>query len=629
MLTYKNLLENIKLSSEKYKKGLLEAARTPLEQALDFNPEQVWVNQLLADILLVQGKAGEAREILEKLYQSQPTAARSRLIQALLVLAKACENENDQLELYKQIFELDAEQLEAKSAWQKILQQRADEAYKAGDLETALIDYRTANLDEKVAELEKEIRQREIEMQLNVVNEVAQSNRYQESLEQVQQLTEKLSTSRQQEVTLTRLLDEERKIRANAVQELTESSQQAQALIGHLESEKNALAKTKDELTVTRQKERELSQLLDKERKALVNNAKKLVLAQEKNETLHQSQQEIAQLKKELAIKEEALLNAQNELKNCHQHETEALSQFHQKEEELTRSFENEEKALAQAKIELTASHQKEEELIQSLDEEREARANCEKERDANNAKKLAQDKDETLHQPTQEMNLLKKELELKEQALHQVENELQNSRQREKELTQLGLVNEKDTQKQTETILAQIRNHEKQPVGNRFWSLIGMFMLVMILIILVSWQFYLNTHNETPVQEVVVPNELVKRQVEEPKQVIEPIPKPIVKPTIEPVTEVALTTPVTSAQNLCVFFKERAWLRITNKTGERILHEGTGNIGEVLPLNGTPPFYMKVGNIGGVYIEEACDIKKITVYPKQAEQTNTFIIGE
>ncbi|RKZ43416.1 MAG: hypothetical protein DRQ41_05380 [Gammaproteobacteria bacterium] len=556
MLTYKNWLENIKLSSDKYKKGLLEAARSPLEQALDFNPEQVWVNQLLADILLVQGEAGEAREILEKLYQSQPAAARSRLIQALLLLAKACDNENDQLELYKQIFELDAEQLEAKSAWQKILQQRADEAYKSGDLETALIDYRTANLDDKVAELEKEIQQRDIEMRLNVVNKKAQTNRYQKALEQVQQLTEEISTSRQQETALTRLLDEEKKVRANAEKELTDSQKQAQALIGHLEREKNALAKAKNEL----------SQLLDKEK--------------------------------------EALHHAQNELKNRELHETEAKSQFHQKEAELIQSLDEEKEVRAKNEQKL-----KEITLIQSLD----------KERDVYNAKRLALDKDEILHQSKQEIPQLKKELESKKQALHHVENELQKSRQREKELTQLGLVNEKNAQKQTEMILTQIREHEKQPVNNRFWFPVGTFMLVMILIILVSWQFYLNTQHKTlPIQEVVVPKEIVT----------EPIAKPVIEPIVEPVTTVALTTPITSAQKICVLFKERAWLRITNKSGERILHEGISNMGEILSLNGTPPFYMKVGNIGGVYIEEECDINKITAYPKQAEQNNTFIIG-
>ena len=146
----------------------------------------------------------------------------------------------------------------------------------------------------------------------------------------------------------------------------------------------------------------------------------------------------------------EALLHAQNELKNRELHETEAKSLFHQKnaeliqsldeekavraknEQELTESrqqlqalteqLEQEKKAFANAKEEVIAFRQKEITLIQSLDEEREVRANAEKERDANNAKNLALDKDEILHQSKQEMEQLKKELEIKEQALHHVE---------------------------------------------------------------------------------------------------------------------------------------------------------------------------------------------------------------
>jgi len=123
----------------------LEQATNLLRQSIGFNPNHVSANQLLADILLAQGQAGNAREILERLYKYQPVAARPRLIQALLILAKE-NTEDEELKLYEQVLELDAEQPEAKIGWQNIWQRRGDEAYRADNLKTALAAYKTANL---------------------------------------------------------------------------------------------------------------------------------------------------------------------------------------------------------------------------------------------------------------------------------------------------------------------------------------------------------------------------------------------------------------------------------------------------------------------------------------------------
>jgi len=129
---------------------------------------------LLADILLAQGQAGNAREILERLYKYQPVAARPRLVQALLILAK--ENTGDeQLKLYEQVLELDAEQPEAKIGWQNIWQRRGDEAYRADNLKTALAAYKTANLGDKVAKIEQEIRDRKFKAQLKTLIEAEQA----------------------------------------------------------------------------------------------------------------------------------------------------------------------------------------------------------------------------------------------------------------------------------------------------------------------------------------------------------------------------------------------------------------------------------------------------------------------
>ncbi|RKZ42259.1 MAG: hypothetical protein DRQ49_02470 [Gammaproteobacteria bacterium] len=64
------------------------------------------------------------------------------------------------------------------------------------------------------------------------------------------------------------------------------------------------------------------------------------------------------------------------------------------------------------------------------------------------------------------------------------------------------------------------------------------------------------------------------------------------------------------------VFFKQRVWMRITDKTGEQ-LYEGIGNAGKRLSLNGIPPFKLKVGNTG-VDIEYQGNTQNIKAYPGQ-----------
>ena len=62
---------------------------------MTLNPNHVRANQLLADILLAQGQADEARQLLERLYEYQPAAACSRLVQALLAQAQAAEDDDE------------------------------------------------------------------------------------------------------------------------------------------------------------------------------------------------------------------------------------------------------------------------------------------------------------------------------------------------------------------------------------------------------------------------------------------------------------------------------------------------------------------------------------------------------
>ncbi len=137
-----------------YQGGQLKQAIAPLRQAVSLNPNHVRANQLLADILLSQGELDEARRLLERLYDYQPAAARSRLVEALLAQARAAESDDEQLALYEQALELDATRQEAAAGRQRIWRRRGDATLESGDLDTALEHYRMAGLAERITHVE-------------------------------------------------------------------------------------------------------------------------------------------------------------------------------------------------------------------------------------------------------------------------------------------------------------------------------------------------------------------------------------------------------------------------------------------------------------------------------------------
>ncbi len=107
-----------------YRGGQLDQAIVSLRQAVSLNPNHVGANQLLADILLVQGQVVEALQLLEPLYKYQPTAARPRLVQVYLALAQVVEGYDEQLAFYEHVLELDPTQPEAAVGRQRILATR-------------------------------------------------------------------------------------------------------------------------------------------------------------------------------------------------------------------------------------------------------------------------------------------------------------------------------------------------------------------------------------------------------------------------------------------------------------------------------------------------------------------------
>ena len=134
-----------------YRGGQLIQAIAPLRQAVNLNPNHVGANQLLADILVARGEIGEARQLLERLFEYQPAAARPRLVQVLLAEARAAEGDDDQLALYDRVLDLDGTHPEAIAGRRRIWQRRGEAASEAGDLEAALTAYREAGDPDRVA----------------------------------------------------------------------------------------------------------------------------------------------------------------------------------------------------------------------------------------------------------------------------------------------------------------------------------------------------------------------------------------------------------------------------------------------------------------------------------------------
>lgn len=145
-----------------YRGGQLDQAVGPLRQAVGLNPNHVGANQLLADILLSQRELDEALQLLERLYEYQPSAARSRLIEALLAQARVAEGDDEQLALYERVLGLSPTRQEATVGRQRIWRQRGDDALESEDLDTALAAYEMAGLAEKIIQVEALQRRREL-----------------------------------------------------------------------------------------------------------------------------------------------------------------------------------------------------------------------------------------------------------------------------------------------------------------------------------------------------------------------------------------------------------------------------------------------------------------------------------
>jgi len=144
-------------ATESYRTGIelkdreqLDEACERLRDAIDKNPNHAKASDLLANILLDQGKIEDSCQEMENLYKYQPVAVQDRFIQRLLDLAKNEKDEDKQLELFGQILNLDPDCEKVKT----FLEQKGDKAYEAAELKTALKYYQKAGTDYKVIEVQ-------------------------------------------------------------------------------------------------------------------------------------------------------------------------------------------------------------------------------------------------------------------------------------------------------------------------------------------------------------------------------------------------------------------------------------------------------------------------------------------
>jgi tetratricopeptide (TPR) repeat protein len=166
-----------------YRGGQLDQAVINLRQAVVMNPNHVRANQLLAEILLAQGAVAEARQLLERLFEYQPAAARPRLVQALLLQAQAAGQDEERIGLYDRALQVDPSQPEAKSGRQRIWRERGEAARAAGRLDEALEAFRRADLPEQVAEVETVLQQQRLKLRLEELAALEQKYEYTAALE--------------------------------------------------------------------------------------------------------------------------------------------------------------------------------------------------------------------------------------------------------------------------------------------------------------------------------------------------------------------------------------------------------------------------------------------------------------
>jgi len=159
------------------------------------------------------------------------------------------------------------------------------------------------------------------------------------------------------------------------------------------------------------------------------------------------------------------------------------------------------------------------------------------------------------------------------------------------------------------------------------FLSVVGIFIVIITLAIW-KWQSTTNNVFQSP-EEIWSPTNFMTQTVENIAK------SDIVLPTVMVQTDmdaiVAKKVPIKTFTNpyriLRIHFKDKAWIKLVDKERKE-LYQGIGNIGEILSLEGVPPFNIKVGNFAGVYIEYNNKIDNVKTFSRSQSNKRTFIIG-
>ncbi|MFK5970927.1 MAG: DUF4115 domain-containing protein [Candidatus Marithrix sp.] len=191
---------------------------------------------------------------------------------------------------------------------------------------------------------------------------------------------------------------------------------------------------------------------------------------------------------------------------------------------------------------------------------------------------------------------------------------------------------------------LNNFANFEK----NIFLSIIGIIITIIALMLLSSQFNPANSYQS--IEKILFPTEVTTQTTDNmaesniimptiiPIQVVPKISTPVELVEVEILktsnknpnvtTETpAETSVVNPYETLKIHFTEKAWVMVIDQERKK-LYQGIGKIGEILLLEGIPPFNIKAGNFAGIYIEYDDKTSNIRDFPKHKQNRRTFIIG-
>lgn len=170
-------------ATEFYRTDKIDEAVEQLKSSLGANPNHAGAALLLAEIYLSQENPGDARDILEKLYETQPGEAGPRLVQALLELVKKTGDEDEKLAIYDRVLEINKKEEEALKGRRNIWELRGESFLKEGRLENALDAFKKGGLIKKCRVVDENIRQRELDKHLQALKDFEAKGNYGDALD--------------------------------------------------------------------------------------------------------------------------------------------------------------------------------------------------------------------------------------------------------------------------------------------------------------------------------------------------------------------------------------------------------------------------------------------------------------